>query len=133
VADSNGGGIIADVLAAEETSKVFGIPDGTYPGMLNALVARDITVVTPRHETTAIHMAAAYARLTGNLGVAIASNGPGVANALPGIAVENAEMLHAPVTTSWSGRGAMSESSPLVWPITAIQPTNEVRQVADVV
>jgi acetolactate synthase-1/2/3 large subunit len=36
-------------------------------------------------------MAGAYARLTGRLGVAIASNGPGVANALPGVAVESGE------------------------------------------
>ena len=268
----NGGKVIADVLAAEGVAKVFGIPDGTYLGMLNSLVGKDIKVVTPRHETTAIHMAGAYARLTGRLGVAIASNGPGVANALPGIVVENAEgnrilvitssrrvgitypdrggtyqyfdqvaaikpiskwsasvpsverlpellrtalrwcytgrpgvvhldvpesivngktkapavvppqrtrrthtlspnpslvdqaaallanaelpiihagggviharahdalgavaeRLHTPVTTSWSGRGAMAESD-LVWPITAIESTNEVRQVADVV
>ncbi len=87
----NGGRIIADVLEAEGVAKVFGIPDGTYLGLLNALVAGSIEVVTPRHETTAIHMAAAYARLRGDLGVAIASNGPSVANALPGIAVENAE------------------------------------------
>ncbi len=269
----NGGKVIADVLAAEGVGKVFGIPDGTYLGLLNALVARNIPVVTPRHETTALHMAGAYARLTGKLGVAIASNGPGVANALPGITVENAEgnrvlvitssrrvgitypdrggtyqyfdqvaairpiskwsesvpsvdrlpellrgalracyrgrpgvvhldvpesvingktrapavippgrtrriipiapdpalvdqavtmlttatlpiihagggviharayealqqvaeRLHVPVTTSWSGRGAMTETSELVWPITAIEPTNGVRQAADVV
>ncbi len=36
-------------------------------------------------------MAGAYARLTGKLGVCMASNGPGVANILPGLAVENAE------------------------------------------
>jgi acetolactate synthase-1/2/3 large subunit len=36
-------------------------------------------------------MAGAYARLTGRLGVCMASNGPGVANILPGLAVENAE------------------------------------------
>jgi acetolactate synthase I/II/III large subunit len=36
-------------------------------------------------------MAGAYARLTGRLGVCMASNGPGVANLLPGLVVENAE------------------------------------------
>ncbi len=44
-----------------------------------------------------------------------------------------AEALHAPVTTSWSGRGAMSETSELVWPMTAVAPTNSVRNAADVV
>ena len=38
-----------------------------------------------------MHMAGAYARLTGRLGVAMASNGPGVANVLPGVAVEEGE------------------------------------------
>jgi len=48
-------------------------------------------MVTPRHESIAAHMAGAYARLTGRVGVCIASNGPGVANVLPGVAVENGE------------------------------------------
>ena len=59
----NGGKVIADVLAAEGVAKVFGIPDGTYLGLLNSLVGKSIEVVTPRHETTDIHMAGAYARL----------------------------------------------------------------------
>jgi acetolactate synthase-1/2/3 large subunit len=46
-------------------------------------------------------MAGAYARLTGRLGVAIASNGPGVANALPGVAVENGEGNRVLLITSW--------------------------------
>ena len=45
----------------------------------------------PRHEAAAAHMAGAYARLTGRLGVCMASNGPGVANVLPGVAVEQGE------------------------------------------
>ena len=39
----------------------------------------------------ATHMAGTYARMTGRLGVCMASNGPGVANVLPGVAVENGE------------------------------------------
>jgi acetolactate synthase-1/2/3 large subunit len=45
-------------------------------------------------------MAGAYARLTGKLGVAIASNGPGVANALAGVAVENGEGNRVMLITS---------------------------------
>jgi acetolactate synthase-1/2/3 large subunit len=48
-----------------------------------------------------VHMAAAYARLSGRLGVCIASNGPGAANALPGIAVENGEGNRVLLITSW--------------------------------
>jgi acetolactate synthase-1/2/3 large subunit len=46
-------------------------------------------------------MAGAYARLTGKLGVCIASNGPGAANLLPGIAVENGEGNRVLAITSW--------------------------------
>jgi acetolactate synthase-1/2/3 large subunit len=38
-----------------------------------------------------MHMAGAYSRITGRLGVCIAGKGPGMANALSGVAVENAE------------------------------------------
>jgi acetolactate synthase I/II/III large subunit len=48
-------------------------------------------MITPRHEAIAAHMAGAYARMSGKLGVCIASNGPGVANMLAGVAVENVE------------------------------------------
>lgn len=86
-----GGDAIAAILAAEGVDTVFGIVDGTYVQLCASLRDRGIGLVTPRHESTAVHMAAAYARLSGRLGVCIASNGPGVANALPGVAVENAE------------------------------------------
>jgi acetolactate synthase-1/2/3 large subunit len=91
VSKTTGGGLIASMLAAEGVDTVFGLPDGTYQGLISGLDANNIRLITPRHESSAVHMAAAYARLTGRLGVAIASNGPGVANALPGVAVENAE------------------------------------------
>ena len=79
------------MLQAEGVEKVFGIIDGTYFGFYSNLHKLGIEIVTPRHETCAAHMAGAYARLTGKLGVCMASNGPGVANLLPGLAVENAE------------------------------------------
>lgn len=86
-----GGEAIARMLKAEEVDKVFGIIDGTYFGLYSTLRNYGIDLISPRHETSALHMAGAYARLTGKLGVCMASNGPGVANALPGVAVENGE------------------------------------------
>lgn len=86
-----GGAVVSRLLAAEGVKHVFGIVDGTYLGLFGAFEGDGISLVTPRHETSAVHMAAAYARVTGTLGVCMASNGPGVANALPGVAVENAE------------------------------------------
>ena len=91
MATSTGGEIVARMLAAEGVDTVFGIIDGTYFGLYSSFEQFGIRLISPRHETSALHMAGAYARLTGKLGVAIASNGPGVANALPGVAVENGE------------------------------------------
>jgi acetolactate synthase I/II/III large subunit len=89
--ETSGGEVLARMLQAEGVEKVFGIIDGTYFGFYSNLHKLGIEIVTPRHETCAAHMAGAYARLTGKLGVCMASNGPGVANILPGLAVENAE------------------------------------------
>ncbi|MBK9362054.1 MAG: thiamine pyrophosphate-binding protein [Rubrivivax sp.] len=86
-----GGEWLARALQLEGVEKVFGIIDGTYFGFYEALNRLGIDIVTPRHETCAAHMAGAYARLTGRLGVCMASNGPGVANLLPGLVVEQAE------------------------------------------
>ncbi len=88
---TSGGEILAAMLAQEGVEKVFGIIDGTYFGFYSSLRKFGIELISPRHEACALHMAGAYARLTGKLGVAMASNGPGVANALAGVAVENGE------------------------------------------
>ena len=100
-----GGEIIAKILKAEGVEKVFGIIDGTYFGFYGSLGKHGIELITPRHEATAAHMAGAYARLTGKLGVCIASNGPGVANILAGVAVENAEGNNVLLITSSRRRG----------------------------
>lgn len=86
-----GGELVAAMLAAEGVDTVFGIIDGTYYGLYSSFPSAGIRLYTPRHESSAAHMAGAYARITGRLGVCMASNGPGVANMLPGVAVENGE------------------------------------------
>lgn len=86
-----GGEVISRMLKEEGVSHVFGIIDGTYFGLYSTLRNYDIELISPRHEACAVHMAGAYARISGKLGVCIASNGPGVANALAGVATENAE------------------------------------------
>ncbi len=91
MAEISGGEVIARMLQQEGVEKVFGIVDGTYFGFYEALHRIGIEIVTPRHETSAAHMAGAYARLTGKLGVCMASNGPGVANLIPGLIVEQAD------------------------------------------
>lgn len=103
-----GGALLARMLQAEGVDTVFGIIDGTYFGFYSSLPKLDIRLISPRHETCAAHMAGAYARLTGTLGVCIASNGPGVANLLPGIAVENAEGNRVLAITSARREGTIA-------------------------
>src|SRR5450756_297083 len=105
MAEISGGEVIARMLQQEGVEKVFGIIDGSYFGFYSTLGASGIGIVTPRHETCAAHMAGAYARLTGKLGVCMASNGPGVANILPGVAVEQAEGNRVLLITSSRRQG----------------------------
>lgn len=100
-----GGEALARMLAAEDVKIVFGIVDGTYLGLYASFEKHGIRLISPRHETSAAHMAGAYARLTGKLGVCIASNGPGVANILPGVAVENGEGNRVLLITSCRRQG----------------------------
>lgn len=100
-----GGEWVAAMLAKEGVDTVFGIIDGTYMGLYCAFEKYNIKLISPRHETSAAHMAGAYARLTGKLGVCMASNGPGVANILPGVAVENAEGNRVLMITSSRRQG----------------------------
>ncbi len=107
MSDTSGGGMVARMLKAEGVEVVFGIIDGTYFGFYTALKAEGIQLITPRHEASGAHAAAAYARLTGRLGVCMASNGPGVANILPGLVVEEAEGNRVLCITSARRTGAM--------------------------
>ncbi len=107
MAEVSGGEVLARILQHEGVEKVFGIIDGTYFGFYVALHRLGIEIVTPRHETSAAHMAGAYARLTGKLGVCMASNGPGVANLLPGLVVEQAEGNRVLAITSARRPGIM--------------------------
>lgn len=97
---ATGGTLLARLLAAEGVDTIFGIVDGTYFGITSSLADHGITLWSPRHEAAAVHMAGAWARSTGRLGVALASNGPGVANALPGVAAEQAEGNRVLLVTS---------------------------------
>ncbi|MFN3604283.1 MAG: thiamine pyrophosphate-binding protein [Leptonema sp. (in: bacteria)] len=103
-----GGDIVAEMLFLESVDKVFGIIDGTYFGLYSSFKKYKIDFISPRHETSAAHMAGAYARLSGKLGVCIASNGPGVANIIPGLIVEEAEGNRVLCITSFRRKGIVN-------------------------
>ena len=77
--------------------RVFGYPGDGINGLLGALQRRggDIEFVQARHEEMAAFMASAYAKFTGELGVCIATSGPGASHLLTGL--YDAMLDHQPV------------------------------------
>lgn len=89
------GQVIVESLVAHGVDRVFCVPGESYLGLLDALYGRaDIDTVVCRHEAGAGFMALADARLTGRVGVACVSRGPGASNAA--IAVHTAQQDAVP-------------------------------------
>ncbi|MEO7150829.1 MAG: biosynthetic-type acetolactate synthase large subunit, partial [Burkholderiaceae bacterium] len=85
--DPNGSEILVRCLQAEGVRYLWGYPGGAVLYIYDALYKQDsIEHVLVRHEQAAIHAADGYARATGEVGVALVTSGPGVTNAVTGIA-----------------------------------------------
>ena len=93
---STGSQIIWECLAREDVKTVFGYPGGAIMPAYDALLEYPIHHVLVRHEQGAAHAADGYARISGEVGVAIVTSGPGATNLVTGIAT------------------AMMDSSPIV-------------------
>jgi acetolactate synthase-1/2/3 large subunit len=83
---SNGAKLVLNALAEEGVEVVFGYPGGAVLTLYDALLDSPIRHVLPRHEQTCVHAADAYARVSGKVGVCMATSGPGAANLVTGIA-----------------------------------------------
>ena len=86
-AEPNGSEILVRCLQAEQVKYLWGYPGGAVLYIYDALYKQEtIEHVLVRHEQAAIHAADGYARATGEVGVALVTSGPGVTNAITGIA-----------------------------------------------
>src|SRR5499433_3472578 len=81
-----GAAILWECLERENVSTVFGYPGGAILPAYDALKHSKIHHVLVRHEQGATHMADGYARASGEVGVAVATSGPGATNMVTGIA-----------------------------------------------
>jgi hypothetical protein len=82
-----GAEILVKALQAENVKYVWGYPGGAVLHIYDAFYKQDtIQHVLVRHEQAAVHAADGYARATGDVGVALVTSGPGVTNAVTGIA-----------------------------------------------
>ncbi len=95
VSDTCTAALIARFLKARGVDRVFALCGGHIMPMWMRLDAEGIRIIDVRDERAAVYMAHAHAELTGGLGVAMVTAGPGVTNAMTGIA--NAHVAKASV------------------------------------
>ena len=82
-----GAEILVRALQAEGVKHLWGYPGGAVLYIYDALYKQEsIQHVLVRHEQAAVHAADGYARATGDVGVALVTSGPGLTNAVTGIA-----------------------------------------------
>jgi acetolactate synthase I/II/III large subunit len=86
---------IARFLKARGVDRIFGLQGGHIQPIWDHVARQGIRIIDVRHEAAAVHMAHAHAELTGALGVAMATAGPGVTNTVTAMA--NASLARAPV------------------------------------
>lgn len=109
--------VIIDILIAAKVEVIFGLPGGTIAPVYDALLDHpEIRVITTRHESGAMFAAAAYARATGKLGVVLVTSGPGVLNAITGLASAQCDsipllLIGGEVSRAVHGKGALQEGS----------------------
>ena len=83
----SGAEITIRCLQDEGVDYVFGYPGGAVLYIYDALFNQDkVKHILVRHEQAAVHAADGYSRATGRVGVALVTSGPGVTNAVTGIA-----------------------------------------------
>ena len=95
MAKVNGGELIVRELVKQGVTEVFALSGGHIDPIFQACADHGIRIIDTRHEAAAVHMADGYARTTGRPGVAIVTAGPGVTNAITGLA--NAYMDAVPL------------------------------------
>ena len=80
----DGAEVLVRGLRAEGVRAVFAITDVSYAPVLRSAEECGIRIVGGRHESANVHMAEGWARASGEVAVAMATMGPGVANMVPG-------------------------------------------------
>src|ERR1700750_2888096 len=100
--------LIARLLKQRGITRVFALCGGHIMPIWMRLDAEGIRIIDVRDERAAVHMAQAHAELTGELGVALVTAGPGMTNAITGIA--NAHVSRAPILVLSGGNPRPQEN-----------------------
>jgi acetolactate synthase-1/2/3 large subunit len=111
-----GAQMVVKALAALDVKYIFGYPGGTILDIYDALFQQtEVEHILVRHEQAATHMADGYARSTGEVGVVLATSGPGATNCITGIATAYMDsipmvVLSGQVPSSLIGDDAFQET-----------------------
>src|SRR6266542_4305452 len=140
MADLTGGQLVARTLRGAGVRHVFTLCGGHILPIFDGCLTEDVGIIDVRHEQAAAHAGDAYARLTRGVGVAIVVPGPGVTDAVTGVA--NAYAARSPLLLiggaaplGLRGLGALQETEQvaLYRPITKGSWTvAETRQIPEV-
>lgn len=89
----NGAEVLVKCLEAEKVEYVFSYPGAAICPFFDALLKTDIKTILVRQEQNCAHEASGYARLSGKVGVACVTSGPGATNLITGIATAFADSI----------------------------------------
>ena len=107
-----GAEILVKALQAEGVKYIWGYPGGSVLHIYDALYKQDTMLhVLVRHEQAAVHAADGYARATGDVGVALVTSGPGVTNAVTGIATAYMDSIPLVVITGQVPTAAIGQDA----------------------
>ncbi len=120
----DGGRLIAKTLAASGVENLFCLQGGHIDSLLYGCMNEGIRVIDTRHEQAAAHMAEGWALATGEAGVAAVTAGPGLSDAITGLA--NAYMSLSPMMLI-SGARPIAHAD--TWPLQDLNQLDMVRPV----
>ncbi|HBK00453.1 MAG TPA: acetolactate synthase 3 large subunit [Delftia acidovorans] len=135
-----GSEILVKSLQAEGVKQLWGYPGGAVLYIYDALYKQDsIQHVLVRHEQAAVHAADGFARATGEVGVALVTSGPGLTNAVTGIATAYTDsiplvVISGQTSTAYIGTDAFQECDTVGIPRPIVKHNflvKDVRELAD--
>ena len=132
-----GARLLVDALLGEGCTTLFGYPGGAIMPVYDALAGSGLKHVLVRHEQAAAFMADAWARVTGRVGVCIATSGPGATNLLTGLANAFADsvpvvVITGQVATTLMGTDAFQEVDVIGMTLPIVKHSFIVRDAADI-
>ena len=107
-----GAEVLMKAMQAEGVEFLWGYPGGAVLYIYDALYKQDtIHHILVRHEQAAVHAADGYARATGNVGVALVTSGPGLTNAVTGIATAYMDSIPMVIVSGQVPTGAIGQDA----------------------